>query len=189
MVTLCKRWLVALFILGFPIFSFAAVPTWKIVPADSSINFTATQNGAPVTGKFQTFSGNINFAPDQLSASNVTIVVDVGSVSDAYNQLTDILKTADWFNVKLFPQATFKSTAFTKTGDKTFEVKGLLTIRNKTLPVTLNFTQEEYSATKARMKGSTVIQRTAFGVGQREWVDTKTIKDEVRIDFVVVAAS
>src|SRR5271155_3612871 len=87
-----------------PVFANAAAPSWKIVPNQSSITFTATQNDAPVTGSFKAFSGEINFAPDQLKASNVQIVVDMGSATASYGQVTDTLKTPDWFNVKVFPQ-------------------------------------------------------------------------------------
>jgi len=172
-----------------PVISAAAVPAWKIVPNESSLSFTATQNGAPVTGKFTHFTGEINFDPNQLNESNVKIVVDMASISDVYNQLSDTLKTSDWFNTKLFPQAVFQSTGFIKTGDKTYQAKGTLTIRDKTLPVTLTFTQQEYTPTKAIMKGGTTIKRTAFGVGQGEWADTNTVKDDVRIDFTVTGVN
>src|SRR5579862_9622098 len=99
--------------------AFAAVTAWKIIPNESSLTFTATQNGAPVTGKFTNFSGDINFDPAQLDKSNVKIIVDIGSISDPYNQLTDTLKSSEWFNTKLFPQAVFQSSGITKTGDKT----------------------------------------------------------------------
>ncbi|MHB1947230.1 MAG: YceI family protein [Gammaproteobacteria bacterium] len=181
-----RKWLFVLCIL-LPIVSFADVPAWKIVPNESSLSFTATQNGAPVSGKFTKFSGDIHFDPNQLDKSHVKIIVDIGSISDAYNQLSDTLKTPEWFNTKVFPQAIFESKELTKTGDKTYQAKGNLTIRDKTQPVTLTFTQEEYTATKARMKGETTIKRTAFGVGQGEWADTKAVKDDVHIDFTVVA--
>ncbi len=170
-----------------PVICLAAAPSWKIVPEGSTLTFTATQNDAPVTGKFKTFSGEINFDPDQLSTSKVKIVVDVGSVTDAYNELSDTLKKSEWFNIKLFPQAVFESSEFVKTGDKTYQAKGTLTIRDKKLPITLTFTQEEYTQTKARMKGNTTIKRTAFGVGQGEWADTKAVKDDVQINFEIVA--
>src|SRR5579872_3538334 len=171
-----------------PLVAFADLPSWKIIPNESSLTFTATQNGAPVTGKFTDFSGDIHFDPAQLDKSNVKIVVNLASISDAYNQLTDTLKSADWFNTKMFPQAVFQSTGFTKTGDKTYQAKGTLTIRDKTQPIVLNFSQQEYSQTKAIMTGSTIIKRTAFGVGQGEWSDTKAVKDEVQVNFTVSAA-
>jgi len=170
-----------------PLVAFADVPSWKIIPNESTLTFTATQNDAPVTSKFTDFSGDINFDPAQLDKSNVKIVVNVGSISDPYNQLSDTLKTPDWFNVKVFPQAVFQSSGFTKTGDKTYQAKGTLTIRDKSQPVVLNFTQEEYSQTKAKMTGNTTIKRTAFGVGQGEWSDTKAVKDDVQINFTVSA--
>lgn len=172
-----------------PLIAFADAPAWKITPKESSLTFTATQNGAPVTGTFTNFTGDINFDPNQLDTSKVKIVVNVGSISDPYNQLSDTLKSADWFNTNLFPQAVFQSTGFTKTGDKTYQAKGTLTIRDKTQPVVINFSQQEYSQTKAKMMGSTTIKRTAFGVGQGEWSDTKAVKDDVQINFTISATN
>lgn len=172
-----------------PAISIAAVPVWKIVPNESTLTFTATQNDAPVTGQFKNFTADINFDPKQLSANNVKIVIDVSSITDPYNQLSDTLKGSDWFDAKKYPQAVFQSTIFIKTGDKTYQSKGNLTIRDKTLPVTLDFTQEEYTPTKAVIKGSTTIKRTAFGVGQGEWADTKTVKDDVQINFTITAVT
>lgn len=170
-----------------PLVASAEVPSWKIVPEGSTLTFTAIQNGAPVTGAFTNFSGDINFDPAQLDKSNVKIVVYIGSISDPYNELSDTLKSADWFNAKVFPQAIFQSTGFTKTGDKMYQAKGTLTFRGKTQPIILNFSQQEYSQTKAKMMGSTTIKRTAFGVGQGEWSDTKAVKDDVQINFIVNA--
>lgn len=170
-----------------PVMAFATVTSWNIVPKDSTLTFTATQNDAPVTGNFTDFSGNINFDPNQLDQSNIKITVNVSSITDPYNQLSDTLKGADWFNAKTYPQAVFQSTKIVKTGDKTFQANGNLTIRDKTQPVTINFTQVEYTPTNAKMTGTTTIKRTAFGVGQGEWADTKTIKDDVQLNFTVSA--
>lgn len=170
-----------------PTLGAAAVPTWKIVANQSSITFTATQNGAPVSGGFKTFSGEINFDPNQLKTSNVHIVVDTGSVTASYGQVTDTLKTPDWFNVKVFPQAVFKANNFIKTGDKTYQADGTLTIRDKTVPVKLDFTLDEYTNDKAHVKGSTLIKRTQFGVGQGDWAKTDAIKDDVKVDFTLAA--
>lgn len=167
--------------------SMAAVPAWKMISDKSNLSFTATQNGAPVTGQFKTFSGEINFDPNQLDASHIYITVEMGSVSDAYHKLSETLKSLDWFDVKSFPQAVFKSNQFIKTGDKNYEAKGTLTIRDKTIPVTLVLILDEYSANTAKMRGNTTIKRTAFGVGQGEWADTQLVKDDVQIHFVVNA--
>jgi len=170
-----------------PMISLADVPTWQIVPNESHLTFTATQNNAPVTGEFKKFSGDIHFDPDQLNASHVKITVDVNSISDPYHQLSDTLITPDWFDTKDFPKAVFQSNHFTKTGDKTYQAEGTLTLRNITLPITLSFTQEQYTPTQARIKGTATLKRTPFHVGQGEWSDTKAVKDEVTINFEITA--
>jgi polyisoprenoid-binding protein YceI len=166
--------------------SFAIAQSWKIVPENSSIVFKATQNGAPVTGSFGKFSGSINFDPAQLNDSKVDIVIDMNSISTSYSDLTDTLKTAEWFNVKVFPQASFNACKFTKTGDNQYQADGTLTIRDKSQPVKLTFTLT-ITGEKAEAVGNTTLTRTAFGVGQGEWSSLDEIKDEVMINFRVNA--
>src|SRR5262245_57300982 len=99
-----KKQILFLTLLFVPLITVAAVPSWQIVPDKSSLTFTGVQNDAPVSGKFKKFTGDIKFDPAQLNASSVKIVVDTNSVFTSYSDLVDALKTADWFNVKLFPQ-------------------------------------------------------------------------------------
>src|SRR5690242_18300077 len=98
-----RNYVFVMLIIVLPGFSLAATPHWKIVPNESTLTFTATQNDAPVTGKFKTFSGEINFDPAQLNASNVHIIVDMNSLSTSYDDLTTTLMTPDWLNIKIFP--------------------------------------------------------------------------------------
>jgi polyisoprenoid-binding protein YceI len=52
----------------------------------------------------------------------------------------------------------------------------------------VNFAEEETSSNdKVKVKGSLIIKRTVFGVGQGEWASTKEVKDDVVVDFVVTA--
>ncbi|WP_269570334.1 YceI family protein [Legionella tunisiensis] len=91
------------------------------------------------------------------------------------------------FNVQMFPKAEFKATEFNKTGDKTYQAIGTLTIRDKSAPVTLTFTAEETSPGMALVQGSTTLKRSTFGVGQGDWASTDEIKDDVKVDFKLVA--
>lgn len=165
----------------------AAVSQWQIVPNESELTFTATQNGSPVTGKFKQFTGEIYFDPNDLAGSQVKIIVNTGSITTSYAEVADTLVTSDWFNAKLFPQAVFTANRFTKLADKTYQADGTLTIRNKTAPVKVTFTQEDYTATHARMKGSATLKRSVFGVGQGEWASTNEVKDDVQVNFVLSA--
>lgn len=170
-----------------PEVAMALAANWNIVPEKSKIYFIATQNGAPVTGKFNDFKGQINFDPDHLSESKARIIVDVNSISTSYQDLTDALKTADWFDMKLFPEAVFNSSTFTKAGDNQYQAKGTLTIRDQTVPVTLTFTFQQPTADTALVKGTTYLKRTDFGVGQGEWSSVNEIQNDVKVNFIVNA--
>lgn len=167
--------------------TFAAVPEWKIVPEKSSLKFTATQNNAPVSGEFKKFTGTIIFDPNDLANSNIKIIVDLNSLQTSYTELTDTLKSDAWFDIKLFPRATFKAKKFTKSEGNNYQAHGTLVIRDKSIPVTLNFVLDQYDPTSAHATGNAELQRTLFGVGQGEWAKTNEVKDEVTINFDLTA--
>ena len=164
-----------------------AVMDWKIIPNESSINFQIIQNNSPVTGSFKSFIGIIHASPENLETSHIKIIIDMNSVTTSYSEIADTLKTADWFNVKLFPNAIFTSTKFIKTGDKTYQVQGLLTIKDKTLPLELNFVLKNYSSSHTFIQGSGIIKRTLFGLAKRDWAKTDVLKDDVNISFILSA--
>lgn len=160
---------------------------WVIVPSESQLSFIATQNDAPVSGEFKTFTGEIWVDPNDLNVGSIDIVVDINSLSASYADLKATLITPDWFNVATFPKAEFKAAQFKQTGKDAYEATGTLTIRDKTVPLTLIFTSEEPTANKRVVMGSTIIKRSAFGVGQGEWASTDEVKDEVTVKFKVTA--
>lgn len=166
---------------------YAAAPAWQIQPSSSKLIFTATQNNAPVSGEFSSFTGEINFAPDQLNDSHIHLVIPTDSITTSYSQLRDTLKSPDWFDIKRFPQAEFNAQSFSKTGANTYTATGSLKLRDKTLPVTLKFTVKEFTSTHALVEGETVIKRNDFGIGQGEWAKTNQVKNEVVIKFVISA--
>lgn len=165
----------------------ATPATWDIIPAESQLTFTATQNGAPVNGEFKRFSAQIKADPSDLKNSHIDILVDMSSVSASYGEIKDTLLTPDWFNVKAFPNAEFKATEFKKTGDNAYQAIGTLTIRNISQPTTLTFSANLSDPKKSIVTGTANIKRNAFGVGQGEWSGTDQIKDEVLVSFKVLA--
>jgi len=175
----------------FILFSFSttlvAKESWIIEPAKSSITFTATQNDAPVSGEFKTFTGTIDFDPNDLPSSNIHIIVDMASVASDAAKVADYLKMEEWFNVSLFPKADFQSKSIKKIGDITYEAEGTLMIRDKTVPVTLTFNLDKFSPALAYVTGKTTIKRKDFGVGQGEWGQTDLIKDNVEVNFIITA--
>ena len=166
---------------------YAAVPEWQMVPEESSITFTGVQNNAPATGSFKKFTGDIHLDSNQLKDSHVRIDIDMNSVTTTYSDFTSTLLTPDWFNVKLFPHAIFEGKNFKKIADNKYQVDGTLTVKDKTVPVSITFTSTDLSNAKGRVTGSTTVKRTALGVGLGEWTDTDSVKDDVQVNFVITA--
>lgn len=165
-----------------------AVSEWIIIPTESKLTFTATQNGAPVEGEFTTFTGTIFFDRNDMKDNKVNIEIDMKSLKTSYADLTQTLKTAEWLNIITFPSAKFTANQFQKVTNNQYIANGNLTVKDKTIPIKLNFTEETTSnPDKVKVSGNTILKRTAFSVGQGEWASTKEVKDEVAINFVVTA--
>lgn len=176
--------LVALMIGFTPVAANATLATWQIIPSESQITFTAQ----PISGEFKTFSGDIYVDPTQLNNSRVNLVIDVNSLTTSYIDIANLLKSADWFDVKNFPQATFRSEKFTAIGDQTYQAEGKLTIHGKTQPLSLIFSADNLSKSITQVKGSFTISPTQFDLGQGEWANTlNKLNDDVKIKFIITA--
>ncbi|MDI1351304.1 MAG: YceI family protein [bacterium] len=162
-------------------------PAWIIVPNSSEIIFTAKQNSASLIGTFKQFTGEIYVDPTDYKKSSINIVVDMNSLFSSYKELVTTLNSSDWFDVSTYPKAIFKSTHFNKLGNKAYQADGILTIRGKSVPVTLIFTAQEKPQDHAIIEGDTVISRLDFGIGQEDSASTDEIRNEVKIHFRVVA--
>lgn len=162
-----------------------AETAWKMDPTTASLQFTGTQNNAPVSGKFTKFTVDLNFDPAMLNDSNVKVDIDMSSLTTAMAEMTDNLKTADWFDVTTYPHAIFEANTFKKIAEDKYQADGKLTIRGKTIPARLNFTVKNVSATQLQIMGSADVKRNVFGIGQGDWASTDDIKDEVVIAFSI----
>lgn len=84
--------------------------TLIISPEESKLDFVAAKITRSHQGSFKQFAGRIDLLPKSVPESRVTIYIDTASVVTDEPQLTDHLKTADFFDVAKFPKATFTST-------------------------------------------------------------------------------
>ncbi len=159
---------------------------WKIVPAQSKIEFKVLQDKSTINGSFKKFDGKINFDKNQLAKSKVTIDIDTSSVNVSMSEAASTIQSPDWLSTKAFPKATFSADKFNLSG-KTYRADGILTIKGKAVPTTLEFTFDEYSTTKAHAVGKALIKRNAFAIGNSDVKKANGVKDEVEINFVVTA--
>ena len=168
--------------------AFADAPTYKLIKEKSTLKFYAINNGAPVEGEFKDFSTNIKFNPDKLYESKITVEVVTASVFADYDEVVKNLLSKDWLATIDFPKAIFTSKTISRMPNSdNYYADGTLKLRDKTLPVTLNF-QVQFSGDKnAIAKGYVTILRSDFGVGQGQWAKDDVVKNEVRVEFRVVA--
>lgn len=171
---------------AFPAYS--AEQAYKLIKEKSTLKFYAINNGAPVEGQFKDFSANINFNPDKLEDSKIIVEVNISSVYTDYDELVKNLLSKDWFSAEEFPKAVFTSTTISRMPNSdNYYADGTVKLRDKTMPVMLNFQLQFTDAKNAIAKGYVTIHRNDFGIGQGEWKKDDVVKNEVRVEFRVVA--
>ena len=169
-------------------FTAPACAQQKLVPAQSEIAFTSKQMGVPVDGKFRKFDANVAFDPKRPEAAKIGFTIDIGSATLGSAETEAELVKPDWFNTKLFPQATFQSGAVKASGPGKFEVAGKLTIKGTTKDVVVPATFTPQGNTGV-FEGSLTIQRGDFSIGEGAWKAFDVVANDVVIKFRITAAA
>lgn len=148
----------------------AHAATWDIDGSHAFALFKVMHLGiAPSYGQFMKIGGTVEFDPANPEAASINVEIDATSIFSANKKRDDHLKGPDFFDVKQFPKATFKSSKWKKTGDNTFDVTGDLTIKGKTntitIPVTLTGAgKDPWGNDRAGFTSEFTIDRMAYGV-------------------------
>lgn len=162
----------------------ASADDLKVDPVHSFVVFSVHHLQAGyVYATFGGPSGQITYDASNPEGSAFDLKVDVDSLDTRNKNRDKDLKGPDFFNVKQFPDMTFKSTAVKKTGDTTMDVTGDLTIKGVTKSITVPM---EMTGSGKGMRGETrtgfqttfTVKRSDFGVSADP---PPVIGDEVRI--------
>ena len=151
---------------------------YHITPQNSKIEFIGSKVTGKHNGSFGDFSGHVDYAGSPEN-SRVTITIKSDSITTDTPDLTKHLKTADFFDVAKFPEATFVSTAIKPGGENgaSHTVTGNLTLHGVTkavtFPATINVT-----ADAATVESSFSINRKDFGINYAGAADN-LIRDNV----------
>ena len=172
-------------------FAQAALPVWIIDPAKSTLTFEATQQGAPISGAFKGFSGDIRFDASRPEESNATIRVDMKTLDSKSADRDQSLRGGDWFNLESFPESIYTVSKFEKLNENQYLARGELELRGvkKTLdlPLTITFSTDDAGRDVALAVGEVTLNRLDFGVGQGEWKDTQAVGNTVKVKVSVTA--
>jgi polyisoprenoid-binding protein YceI len=125
--------------------------SYKVDPDHSNILTKVQHMGAGyVWGRFDTFSGDVNFSSEDPSKSSINVQISADSIDTHQEKRDQHLKSPDFFNAKEFAVITFKSSSVKKVDDKTYEVAGDITLHGVTKPIT---TQVKVTGAGKGMKG------------------------------------
>ncbi len=89
------------------------------------------------TGSFKVWKGRVKVDETDVAQSTVDVVVHMPSIEMLDKQQTEMLKDVEYFDVRKFPEMTYRSTKVERTGDATLRIDGELTLRGITRPMTL----------------------------------------------------
>lgn len=143
---------------------------YQIDPSHSTAGFSIKHMMiAKVHGGFEKMSGKLTYDPASPAKSGIEVAMETGSINTREPQRDAHLKSADFFDVEKYPQITFKSQSFEKTGDGV-KVVGDLTIHGVTKQVTLDMespseeAKDPWGNTRMGISGTTKIKRKDFGL-------------------------
>ena len=163
----------------------AAGTRYVITAPSSKVEFIGSKVTGSHNGAFEKFSGEINYAgaPER---SRVSVTMDTNSLTTDDPKLTQHLKTADFFDVAKFPQATFTSTEIKPGGTGgSHTITGNLTLhgvtKSVTFPATINVTPDV-----ANVDANFSINRKDFGINYAGAQDN-LIRDDVVLKLTIRA--
>src|SRR5262245_7404303 len=93
----------------------AGAPEWRMDPAGSKLEFTATFERNPVPGVFKDFDARLRFDPEQPAGGSLDVTVKVTSADMNIPEVNKEIRGKDWFDYAGFPQAEFHSTDLQRT--------------------------------------------------------------------------
>jgi len=124
-------------LLGSLVSAQAAVEAYDIDPVHTWVGFTVSHFFTKVPGYFGKVKGTIIVDREHLENSTVEAVIEVASITTNTKMRDDDLRSTNFFSAATFPDMTFKSRTWKSTGGETYDVTGVLTMKNVAKEVVL----------------------------------------------------
>ena len=165
--------------------------TYQVDTVHSTVGFKVMhKNLAWAFGRFNDFTGSFTIDPAKPETSMVDVKIDVSTIDTKNKKRDDHLRSPDFFDVKQFPDATFKSTSVKSSGANKYAVTGDLTLHGVTKPVTMEVehtgsAEGQKGGKMAGFHGTFTIKRSDFGIKFM----TDALGDEVHMVMSIEGAS
>lgn len=185
-----KLLLALLATIGFSAVAIAAPATYTADANHTFAQFEYNHLGfSNQTSRFNTVTGTVTIDPAAKKGS-ADITIDTKSVDTGSNLFNSHIQGEDFLSTTQFPTATFQSNDMIFKGDKPVELKGTLTLKGVSKPVTLkvtNFECKKHPMTGVDYCGAnavTKVKRTEFNMGKY----APHVGDDVTILIAIEAA-
>jgi polyisoprenoid-binding protein YceI len=176
--------------IGLATSAFAAPSTYSTDANHTFAQFEYNHLGfSKQTSRFNTVTGTVTI--DQAAKKgSADIIIDTKSVDTGSTFFNGHIQSEDFLSTTQFPTATFQSNDMIFKGDKPVELKGILTLKGVSKPVTLAITH--FECKKHPMSGvdycganaETKVKRTEFNMGKY----APNVGDDVTIMIAIEAA-
>jgi len=170
-----------------------AADTYVFDKLHSTIGFEIRHLFSKVPGKFGDFSGQIQLDEANPEQSTVEVTIQTASIDTGVKMRDDDLRSPKFFDVKKFPEITFKSTAVKKTGENTADVTGNLAMHGVTKEVVLKVEllgkgAGPKNSTVSGWDASTALKRSDYGLTWNQVIEgTQMVGDDVQIELHIEA--
>jgi polyisoprenoid-binding protein YceI len=172
---------------------------WFFEPGHTAAEFCARHMMVcHVRGYIKNVHGTLEFDPDQPTASALEATLDARGLWSGEPDRDAHLKSADFLDVERYPTITFRSRAVEVSGVDEFKVRGDLTIRGVTRPVTLDVRYlgqwptpwweggvDKGPKTRAGFLATTRINRKDFGVNWNAELDRGGVVVSNDVDLTI----
>ncbi len=144
---------------------------WMVDKGHAKLSFSIVHLAiSEVDGGFKKFDASITATREDFSDAVFELTAEVASLSTDNQMRDNDLMKPNNFDVVQFPTMSYKSTGIRKTGEKSYQLTGDLTLKGTTKPVTLELihlgsTTNRQGKKLAGFKVNGIIKRTDFGVG------------------------
>ncbi|GHC30047.1 YceI family protein [Aidingimonas halophila] len=127
-----------------------------------------------ILGSFEEFSGEFSYDPDDVESSSVSIDVDVDSLNTNHGERDKHILSDDFLNAGEYPEATFRSTGFTSTGEGEGELEGDLTLHGETRSITMDVEhigggEDPWGDYREGFEGTTTLALDDFGIDMSDF--------------------
>lgn len=145
--------------------------TYLLDPAHGKITWSVNHLGfSTYSGQFTDVAATLELDAKRPDTSRLSAEIKIASIASLNPALDKHLASADFFDVAAFPVARFEASQIRLTGKGTAEIKGMLTMKGVTRPVTMTAVFNQVGTNPVDKKysvgfdGEAKIKRSEFGV-------------------------